>query len=159
MHKGARLYIFKLICQHFPKSYPKTPEFSQNSREISRKTQYSSKSHYPVITGKKCKWQAWYKQIDLFLQSQKLVNIKLDFCQTCANFYQLPSTRWLCVSKIRDWLFLIYGRVKSSVLWPDYGKNLPAFWVFMGKILEFLVLSSCFSFVRLEFSWIFMKMY
>ena len=44
MHKGARLYIFKLICQHFPKSYPKTPEFSRNSREISRKTQYSSKS-------------------------------------------------------------------------------------------------------------------
>ena len=32
MQKGTRLYIFKLICQHFPKSYPKSPEFSDSVR-------------------------------------------------------------------------------------------------------------------------------
>ena len=65
------------------------------------------------------------------------------------------------MSKIGDWLFLIYGRVKSLVLWPDYGKNLPVFWVFMGKILEVLVFNSWFlvliSWVLVVFSsWVFM---
>ena len=64
------------------------------------------------------------------------------------------------MSKIGDWLFLIYGRVKSSVLWPDYGKNLPVFWVFMGKILEVLVFNSwllvLISWVLVFSSWVFM---
>ena len=33
--------------------------------------------------------------------------------QYYTNFYQLPSTRWFCVSKIGDWLFLICGWVKK----------------------------------------------
>ena len=35
--RGTFVHLSYVICQHFPKSYPKTPEFSRNSREISRK--------------------------------------------------------------------------------------------------------------------------
>ena len=65
------------------------------------------------------------------------------------------------MSKIGDWLFLIYGWVKSLVLLPDFGKNFPVFWVFMGKILEVLVFNSWFlvliSWVLVVFSsWVLM---